>query len=184
MPLTKQENFDKLEEFISQEDASQIAAQIITCPDINPAIVGTICELSKNHAKSIFIPTADMVIDSHGLIYGAFVFGAANYVAHAAINKEFSILISSKSSFYAPLKYGEILQLEAEALFDDTSKKREVRVSGKVNDIKVFESSMSIVVTTEHVFNLKRPDATKTSEIGAKKVVTDEDRLINSLNAG
>lgn len=183
MAKAQQENGDKLESYVSQEDALRIAGQLITCPEINQTVAGTICELSKNHAKSVFIPTADMVIDSHGLVYDAFIFGAANYVAQAAINKEFSILIASKSSFYAPLKYGEVLLLEAEALHDESSKKREVRVLGKVNDIKVFESSMHIVVTAEHVFNLKRPDASRGDELG-KKPVSDEDRVLNALNAG
>lgn len=178
---------DKIEEFVSQEDMSKIANELITCPELNTSLTGTICELSKNHARSVFIPTADMVIDEHGLVYDAFVFSAANYVAQAAINKEFSILISSKSSFYAPLKFGDILKLEAQALFDESARKREVRVVGQVNDIKVFESNMHIVVTEEHVFNLKRPDSKDTSSISdkneSKKVLTEEEKSLSALSA-
>lgn len=176
---------DKLEEFISQEDMSKIASELVTCPEISTSMAGTICELSKNHARSVFIPTTDMVIDQHGLVYDAFVFGAANYVAQAAINKEFSILTSSKTSFYAPLKFGDVLQLEAQALFDESARKREVRVVGQVNDIKVFESSMNIIVTEEHVFNLKRPDAREgvAAKDENKKVMSEDDKAISALNA-
>lgn len=64
-----------------------------------------------------------MVADDQGLIFDAFIFAAANYVAQASINKEFSVIIGSKC-FYAPLKLGDVLELEAHALFDETSKKR------------------------------------------------------------
>lgn len=176
---------DRIEEFISQEDMSKIAGELVTCPEISTTMAGTICELSKNHARSVFIPTTDMVIDQHGLVYDAFVFGAANYVAQAAINKEYSILTSSKTSFYAPLKFGDVLQLEAQALFDESARKREVRVVGQVNDIKVFESSMNIIVTEEHVFNLKRPDAKEgaPSKSDSAKAISEEDKAISALNA-
>ncbi len=161
------QNFDEfaqLEQYVSQEDITRIKAELVTCPDINTSLCGTITELSKNHAKSVLITSPDMVIDDFGLIHDSFVFNAANYVAQAAINKEFSILISSKASFYAPLKFGDVLILEAQALFDETSKKREVRVVGHVKEIKVFEASMQIIVTEEHIFKLKRPPTVKAEQ--------------------
>lgn len=185
MTQTENNTADKIEEFISQEDMSKIAGELVTCPELSTSLAGTICELSKNHAKSVFIPTTDMVIDEHGLVYDGFIFSAANYVAQAAINKEYSILTSSKSSFYAPLKFGDVLQLEAQALFDESARKREVRVVGQVNDIKVFESSMHIVVTEEHVFNLKRPDSKDgvSAKDESKKVVSEEDKALSALSA-
>lgn len=166
--MTKQnsnfEEYAQLEQYVSQEDIAHIKAELVTCPDINTSICGTICELSKNHAKSVLITTADMIVDEHGLIQDAFIFNAANYVAQAAVNREFSIVISSKNSFYAPLKFGDVLMLEAQAFFDDTSKKREVRVVGHVKDIKVFEATMQIVATEEHIFKLKRPPVMKVAQ--------------------
>lgn len=78
-----------------------------------------------------------------------------------------------------------MLQLEAQALFDESAKRREVRVVGLVNEIKVFESSMNIIVTSEHVFHLKRPDNKETSEVKADtaKVVTEEDKALSALSA-
>lgn len=151
------EEYAQLEEYVSQEDVNRIRAELLTCPDLNNSLVGTICELSKNYAKSIMITSSEMISDNQGLIFDAFVFAAANYVAQAAINKSYSVLIGSKCFFYAPLKLGDVLILEAHALFDDSSKKREVKVIGHVKDIKIFESSMQIVSTDEHIFKLKRP---------------------------
>lgn len=147
----------QIEDFISEEAMSRVRSEIVTSPEINPSLCGTIAELSKSYAKCILPTTPDMIVDNDGLIHSGFVFAAANYAAQAAINKEFSILISSKSNFYAPLKFGDTLVIEAQALFDENSKKREVKLIGHVNDIKVFEGNMQIIVTDEHIFKLKRP---------------------------
>ena len=151
------EEYAQLEEYVSQEDISRIKSELLTCPELNNSLVGTICELSKNYAKSIMITSSEMVVDNKGLIFDAFIFAAANYVAQAAINKNYSVLIGSKCFFYAPLKLGDILELEAHALFDETSKKREVKVIGYTKEIKIFESNMQVVSTDEHIFELKRP---------------------------
>ncbi|MBZ7933297.1 hypothetical protein [Campylobacter molothri] len=158
--MAKKDNFEdyvQLEEYVSQENLSKVRSELTTCLELNTSVAGTIIEIDKNFAKSILITTNDMVVDEHGLIFDAFIFAAANYVAQAAINKEFSVVIGSKCFFYAPLKIGDVLQLEAHALFDETSKKRDVRVIGYTKDIKMFEGTIQIVTTDEHIFNLKRP---------------------------
>ncbi|TQR34665.1 hypothetical protein DMB92_01520 [Campylobacter sp. MIT 99-7217] len=156
------DEYAQLEQFISQEDAARIKAELLTCPEVDTSLTGTIIELSKNHAKSVLITSNEMVSDELGLIHDSFIFCAASYVAQAAVNKEYSMLIGSKNNFYSPLKLGDILILEAQALFDENSKKREVKVVGHVNEIKIFESSIQIVVTDDHIFRLKRPPSTNT----------------------
>ncbi|EDP3510562.1 hypothetical protein GVJ48_08575 [Campylobacter jejuni] len=136
---------------------SRVRAELLTCPELNTSLTGTIIEIDKNYAKSILITTSEMVADDQGLIFDAFIFAAANYVAQASINKEFSVIIGSKCFFYAPLKLGDVLELEAHALFDDTSKKRDVKVVGHVKEIKMFEGTIQVVSTDEHIFKLKRP---------------------------
>ncbi|NGY50044.1 hypothetical protein [Campylobacter coli] len=151
------EEYAQLEEYASAEDISRVRAEILTCPELNTSLAGTIIELDKNFAKSILITTSDMVVDEQGLVFDAFIFAAANYVAQASINKEFSVVIGSKCFFYAPLKLGDVLELEAHALFDETSKKRDVKVVGHVKEIKMFEATIQVVSTDEHIFKLKRP---------------------------
>lgn len=165
----KKDNFEELtqlEEYASSEDISRIKSELLTSPEVNTSLVGTIVALSKNYAKSVLITNSEMVVDDQGLIMDAFIFAAANYVAQAAINKEYSVLIGSKCHFYSPLKLGDILELEAHALFDESSKKREVKVIGHTKEIKMFEASIQVVCTDEHIFKLKRPPTTtiKTNE--------------------
>ena len=149
--------YAQLEEYASAEDISRVRAELLTCPELNTSLAGTIIELDKNFAKSILITTSDMVVDEQGLVFDAFIFAAANYVAQASINKEFSVVIGSKCFFYAPLKLGDVLELEAHALFDETSKKRDVKVVGHVKEIKMFEATIQVVSIDEHIFKLKRP---------------------------
>ncbi|EAI8891639.1 PaaI family thioesterase [Campylobacter coli] len=151
------EEYTQLEEYASAEDISRVRAELLTCPELNTSLAGTIIELDKNFAKSILITTSDMVVDEQGLVFDAFIFAAANYVAQASINKEFSVVIGSKCFFYAPLKLGDVLELEAHALFDETSKKRDVKVVGHVKEIKMFEATIQVVSIDEHIFKLKRP---------------------------
>ncbi|EIT2768991.1 PaaI family thioesterase [Campylobacter coli] len=151
------EEYAQLEEYASTEDISRVRAELLTCPELNTSLAGTIIELDKNFAKSILITTSDMVVDEQGLVFDAFIFAAANYVAQASINKEFSVVIGSKCFFYAPLKLGDVLELEAHALFDETSKKRDVKVVGHVKEIKMFEATIQVVSIDEHIFKLKRP---------------------------
>ncbi|ECQ4155599.1 hypothetical protein M5U42_001629 [Campylobacter coli] len=151
------EEYAQLEEYASAEDISRVRAELLTCPELNTSLAGTIIELDKNFAKSILITTSDMVVDEQGLVFDAFIFAAANYVAQASINKEFSVVIGSKCFFYAPLKLGDVLELEAHALFDETSKKRDVKVVGHAKEIKMFEATIQVVSIDEHIFKLKRP---------------------------
>lgn len=158
--MAKKDNFEEyaqLEEYASAEDISRVRAELLTCPELNTSLAGTIIEIDKNYAKSILITTSEMVADDQGLIFDAFIFAAANYVAQASINKEFSVIIGSKCFFYAPLKLGDVLELEAHALFDETSKKRDVKVVGHVKEIKMFEATIQVVSIDEHIFKLKRP---------------------------
>ncbi|EJX7672564.1 hypothetical protein OEK91_001591, partial [Campylobacter jejuni] len=158
--MAKKDNFEEyaqLEEYASAEDISRVRAELLTCPELNTSLAGTIIEIDKNYAKSILITTSEMVADDQGLIFDAFIFAAANYVAQASINKEFSVIIGSKCFFYAPLKLGDVLELEAHALFDETSKKRDVKVVGHVKEVKMFEGTIQVVSTDEHIFKLKRP---------------------------
>ncbi|EAK0322872.1 PaaI family thioesterase [Campylobacter coli] len=170
------EEYAQLEEYASAEDISRVRAELLTCPKLNTSLAGTIIELDKNFAKSILITTSDMVVDEQGLVFDAFIFAAANYVAQASINKEFSVVIGSKCFFYAPLKLGDVLELEAHALFDETSKKRDVKVVGHVKEIKMFEATIQVVSIDEHIFKLKRPP------LNTAKAVENPDSPTSTVN--
>lgn len=149
--------FVNIEELIDQDEINRVKSEMVTCPDINNTFAGTIADIELNYAKGLLITTTEMIVDDLGLIHSGFIFNAASYVAQAAINNEYSVVIGSKSYFYAPLKLGDILELEAKALFNDNSRKREIKVVGQVKEIKVFEASFQMITTDDHIFNLKRP---------------------------
>ncbi|MCR6576880.1 hypothetical protein [Campylobacter insulaenigrae] len=154
--MAKSVSVVSIEELIDPEELNRIKTELITCPSINNNLAGSISHIEKNFAKGILITTGDMAVDDLGLVHSGFVFNAANYIAQAAINKEFSVLIGSRSFFYAPLKVGDILNLEANALFSDDARKREVKVVGFVNEIKIFDASFQVVTTEDHIFKLKQ----------------------------
>ncbi|CAM4039630.1 hypothetical protein [Campylobacter armoricus] len=167
-----------IEELIDPEELNRIKSELITCPGINNTLAGSISHIEKNFAKGILITTHDMAVDELGLVHSGFVFNAANYIAQAAINKEFSVLIGSRSFFYAPLKVGDILNLEASALFSDDSRKREVKVVGFVNEIKIFDASFQVITTDDHIFKLKQnqnSSSNQTQEEPTKQEASQEE---------
>ncbi|EAI3905750.1 MULTISPECIES: hypothetical protein [Campylobacter] len=171
-----------IEELIDPEELNRIKSELITCPGINNTLAGSISHIEKNFAKGILITTHDMAVDELGLVHSGFVFNAANYIAQAAINKEFSVLIGSRSFFYAPLKVGDILNLEASALFSDDSRKREVKVAGFVNEIKIFDASFQVITTDDHIFKLKQNQAA-TNNNQNQQETTKQESMQEELNA-
>lgn len=171
-----------IEELIDPEELNRIKSELITCPGINNALAGSISHIEKNFAKGILITTHDMAVDELGLVHSGFVFNAANYIAQAAINKEFSVLIGSRSFFYAPLKVGDVLNLEASALFSDDSRKREVKVVGFVNEIKIFDASFQVITTDDHIFKLKQSQSTSSSSQNQQET-SKQDATPEELNA-
>ncbi len=124
---------------------------------INQTLCGKLIEQDKNYAKVKFEPNDEMVVDDFGLVHGGFTFGAADFCAMASINHPNVVLVSSKSKFLAPVKLGDIVIFESEVIFDD-DKRQEIIVTGKINDIKVFEGMFSSVVLKKHVLKLKITD--------------------------
>ncbi|WP_291952763.1 hypothetical protein [Campylobacter sp.] len=179
--MAKSASIVNIEELIDPEELNRIKTELVTCPSINNNLSGSISHVEKNFAKGILITTGDMVVDDFGLVHSGFVFNAANYIAQAAINKEFSVLIGSRSFFYAPLKVGDILNLEANALFSDDARKREVKVVGFVNEIKIFDASFQVVTTEDHIFKLKQTQANSSNTKNQEHA--NEDNSQAELNA-
>ena len=99
-----------------------------------------------------------MVLDDLGLIHSGFIFGAADYAAAVAVNEPNVVIIGSRSKFLAPAKIDDLIEFEAKAKFED-SRKREIKVSGFINDIKVYEGLFQAVVLEQHIFKTKIKNA-------------------------
>lgn len=120
----------------------------------NSDLSGKIITLEKNYAKVNLLTTREMTTDELGLVHSGFIFSAADYAAAIAINEHNTVIIGSKVSFLAPAKVGDIVEYEAKVKFED-SRKREVSIVGKINDVKVFQGIFYAVVLEKHIFKTK-----------------------------
>lgn len=120
----------------------------------DPEVCGELEELEKNRAVVRLETTRKMSVDKEGLVHGGYIFSAANFAAMAAINNKFAVLIGSDVKFLAPLENGNVIDFEARVLQSET-KKREIKVTGSVMDIKVFEGLFYVAIFDKHVLKLK-----------------------------
>jgi acyl-coenzyme A thioesterase PaaI-like protein len=139
------------------ENGEEKKIELETHKKISQTLCGKLIEQRENYAKVKFEPNEEMAVDEMGLIHGGFTFGAADFCAMATVNHPNVVLVNSKSKFLAPVKVGDIVFFESEVVFDD-DRKQEVIVTGKLNDIKVYEGVFGTVVLEKHVLKLKITD--------------------------
>jgi acyl-coenzyme A thioesterase PaaI-like protein len=119
-----------------------------------PPKYGKLIALKKDYAKVVLETTEDMAVDEFGLVHGGFTFSAADFCAMATVNEPYVVLVRSQSSFLAPVKTGDTVIFESEVLMKN-KRKWEVKVIGKIDDIKVFEGTFGCVVLDKHVLKKK-----------------------------
>jgi len=95
-----------------------------------------------------------MTVDELGLIHNGFIFGAAEYAAVCAINEENVVIIGCRSKFFAPARLGDIITFEAKGKFEE-ARKREIKVIGIINSIKIFEGTFQAVLLEHHILETK-----------------------------
>lgn len=157
--LDSHENFE--DDVILSEDSIESNAflndDLLTHSKIRSTIVGNLTELSKGHSKVVLQTTQEMIVDDFGLIHNGFIFGSAEYAAVASINEENVVVIGCRSKFLAPAKLGDVIEFEAKGRFEE-ARKREIKVIGKINDIKVFEGIFQAVLLEKHILQTKIGD--------------------------
>lgn len=121
---------------------------------IKSALVGNLVELAKNTSKVVLQTTNEMSVDEFGLIHSGFLFGSAEYAAVAAVNEPNVVIIGCRSKFFAPAKVGDLVTFEAKGRFED-ARKREIKVIGMINEIKVFEGIFQAVLLERHILQTK-----------------------------
>jgi len=113
---------------------------------------GRLIEITENGAKVVLETTKDMAVDEEGLVHGGFTFGAADFCAMASVNEPYVVLVKvTNCEFMAPVKAGDIIEFVGEILMKE-KRKVEVKVTGTLKDIKVFEGLFSCVILDMHVF--------------------------------
>ncbi len=125
---------------------------------IKTNLCGTIIKLDTGYSKTTLQTTKDMVLDDLGLIHSGFIFGAADYAAAVAVNEANVVVIGSRSSFLAPAKLNDLIEFEAKTKFED-SRKREIKVTAYINEIKIYEGIFHAVVLEQHIFKTKIKNA-------------------------
>ncbi|WP_456380629.1 hotdog domain-containing protein [Hydrogenimonas sp.] len=121
---------------------------------IDQSLCGTLVELDVGYARVELETTREMAVDEMGLVHGGFTFGAADFAAMAAVNDPNVVLVGSECRFLSPVKVGDKIVFEAKELYKET-RKRNIRVIGYFEDIKVFEGEFMAVVLERHVLKLK-----------------------------
>ena len=112
---------------------------------------GRVVELKEDYAKVILEATEEMAVDDEGLIHGGFTFSAADFCAMAAINEPYVVLVRAVNvEFSAPVKVGDVVEFESQILMKE-KRKVEVKVTGRLNEIKVFEGIFGCVILDRHV---------------------------------
>ena len=157
----KNEEQDQNEEFEEEleEDEDEFILeteeeQLIGYNKVNESFAGTLEEFKDGYARVYFVATNDMIADYKNMIHYAFIFGAANYAAMAAVNKRTMVLVTSKTNFLAPIAVNDEIIFEAKSHQKDT-KKRNVHVVGIFNQVKVFEGEFIILILDKHPLSLQ-----------------------------
>ena len=145
---------------LSDDDLDENEKKVLVHSSLDDTVVGQVIELKEDFAKTRFRATKDMTYDPEGLVFNAFVYTAASWAAQLAINKEFLITASSKCNFLSPIKVGDVVNFEANAFFSE-SKKQEVRVTGYVNEIQVFDGSFAVLILEDHILRIQKRQVEK-----------------------
>lgn len=138
----------------SQESEYPTRDDLLTHQKIRTSLSGNIISLDNSTSRTSLQTTNEMSVDSLGLIHSGFIFGAAEYAAAIAVNEENLVIIAAKTKFLAPAKSGDLIEFEAKAKFED-SRKREIRVTGEISEIKIFEGVFQAVVLEKHILKTK-----------------------------
>jgi len=144
----KEEDVTELHEIdIPKEDLK-------THTKIKRNLCGTIIDMEQGYSKVTLQTTNEMIVDEFGLIHSGFIFSAADYAAAVAVNEENLVIIGAKTKFLAPAKLNDLIEFEAHAKFED-SRKREIKVNGYINDIRVFEGVFQAIILENHILKTK-----------------------------
>lgn len=133
-----------------QESAGQTDMQLQTHLNIDTSLCGKVTKLDTGYAEVLLHTTQQMSVDSHGLVHGGFVFGAADFSAMSAVNDPYVVLGASESKFIAPVKVGDAVVCKAQVVAEK-GKKREVAVQAFVENNLVFEGKFTTFVLDRHV---------------------------------
>ncbi len=124
--------------------------QLHTHLGIDTSLCGKVIKLDIGYTEVLLHTTQVMTADTHGLVHGGFIFGAADYAAMSAVNDPYVVLGASTCTFMAPVKVGDVVLCKA-TVVSEKGKKKLVEVQAFVSEKLVFESSFTTFVLDSHV---------------------------------
>jgi acyl-coenzyme A thioesterase PaaI-like protein len=113
---------------------------------------GSINYLKKDIASVIFAPNNNTTLDSWGVVHTGVIECAAQYSALLAVNHEHAIINQTSSEFLSPIVKNMELIFTASTFYNHISKKL-VRVLATHKSIKVYEGTISILVSENHILD-------------------------------
>ena len=123
-------------------------------PNTHPLIDSTLCgeplSLAEGEASVALTTTAQMAVDTHGLVHGGFVFGLADYAAMLAVNDPLVVLGAAQTRFLAPVGVGERVVARAIRQGHD-GRKHTIAVTAAVGEREVFSGTFVTYVLDRHV---------------------------------
>lgn len=142
-----------LEQGFGEEESEHLKAYV----KLEGANVGEVLKISDKHAEVILKTDEKMAVDDLGLVNPGNIFSSAMFCAIAAINDPLAVIVSAESKFLAPLEKGNEIHFFAKVMQDD-ARKREVKVTGTLLGLKVFEAMFDIAVFDKHILKMKISD--------------------------
>ena len=96
--------------------------------------------------------SADMAVDSPGLVHGGFIFGLADHAAMIAVNDPYVVLGGAETRFLKPVKVGDTVVATADTQ-EVKGKKHIVAVDVARGDDLVFQGTFICFVLDKHVLD-------------------------------
>ncbi len=104
--------------------------------------------LFEGHAKVKLFAGSGEILSDKKLLYEGSIFSCASFTALAAVNDDEMFLLSAKCSFLSPIRDTEEILFEANVTTNSSGKK-EVQVTGTVNELEVFGAEFVLMKLDE-----------------------------------
>jgi acyl-coenzyme A thioesterase PaaI-like protein len=138
----------------AEEESIEKDVFLDTHEKIDNALCGDIEKLTEGRSIIKFSTNDTMRADEKGMVHSGFLFSAADYAAMTAVNMKNVLLIGSTTTFFTPIRVGDVVTFEAQVRHKD-GRKRDVNVVGTVDGIKVFKGEFRTVIPENNVLNIE-----------------------------
>ena len=123
---------------------------IRTHAQIDQRLCGTPVNTEGGSSTVKMETSADMAVDSPGLVHGGFIFGLADHAAMIAVNDPYVVLGGAETRFLKPVKVGDTVLATARTE-EVKGKKHIVAVDVARGDDLVFQGTFTCFVLDKHV---------------------------------